>query len=169
MQNADPSRAGLTAIGIFKLVKALALVVVGIGAFKLGHHNIVEVLTRWVGLVHVDPENKYFQKLVVKLWSVDDHKLKEVGAGTFFYAGIFLTEGLGLLLRKTWAEYFTIIVTGSFIPLEVYLITKHFTAVRALATLVNVVIVWYLVAHRLGERKRQAMAERSPGENPAVC
>jgi uncharacterized membrane protein (DUF2068 family) len=169
MQNADPSRAGLTAIGIFKLVKALALVVVGIGAFKLGHHNIVEVLSRWVTLVHVDPDNKYFRKLVMKLWSVDDRKLKEVGVGTFFYAGIFLTEGLGLLLRKTWAEYFTIIVTGSFIPLEVYLITKHFTAVRALATLVNVVIVWYLVAHRLGERKRQAMAERSPGENPAVC
>ena len=156
MQNAERSRAGLAAIGIFKLIKALALVVVGIGAFKLGHRNIVEVLSRWVGLVHVDPDNKYFQKLVVKLCSVDDHKLKEIGAGTFFYAGIFLTEGLGLLLRKTWAEYFTIFVTGSFIPLEVCLMTQHFTAVRAMATLVNIVIVWYLVAHRLGERKRQA-------------
>jgi uncharacterized membrane protein (DUF2068 family) len=156
MQNAEPGRAGLTAIGIFKLIKAVALVVVGIGAFKLGPHNIVEVLSRWVGLVHLDPDNKYFRKLVVKLWSVDDHKLKEVGAGTFFYAGIFLTEGLGLLLRKTWAEYFTIIVTGSFVPLEVYLMTQHFTAARALATLVNIVIVWYLVAHRLGQRKRKA-------------
>jgi len=96
----------------------------------------------------------------MKLWSVDDRKLKEIGAGTFFYAGIFLTEGLGLLLRKTWAEYFTIIVTGSFIPLEVYLITQHFTAVRSLATLVNIVIVWYLLARRLGERKRQAAFRR---------
>jgi uncharacterized membrane protein (DUF2068 family) len=144
------------AIGIFELIKALLLVVVGIGVFKLVHHDIVEVLSRWVGMVHVDPGNKYFQRVVTRLWSVDDRKLEEVGAGTFFYAGVFLTEGLGLLLIKTWAEYFTIIVTGSFIPVEVYLMTQHLTAVRVVATLVNIGIVWYLVVHRLGERKRKA-------------
>ncbi len=157
MQNAGSSRAGLMAIGIFKLIKGLLLVVVGIGVLKLVHHDIVEVLSRWVGVVHVDPDNKYFQKVVTKLWSVDDRKLKEVGAGTFFYAGLFLTEGLGLVLRKTWAEYFTIIVTGSFIPVEVYLMTQNLTVARVLATLVNIGIVWYLVAHRLGERKRKAV------------
>ena len=155
MQNADSSRTWLMMIGGFKLIKALALVVVGIGAFKLVHHDIVDVLSRWVGLVHVDPDNKYFQKAVTKLWSVDDRKLKELGAGTFFYSGLFLTEGLGLVFRKTWAEYFTIIVTGSFIPVEVYLMTQRFTAVRVLATLVNIGIMWYLVAHRLGERRRK--------------
>jgi len=156
MQNADSGRTWLMAIGVFKLLKALVLVVVGIGVFKLVHHDIVDVLNRWVSLVHVDPDNKYFQMVMTKLWSVDDRRLKEVGAGTFFYAGIFLTEGLGLVLRKTWAEYFTIIVTGSFIPVEVYLMTQHFNAARVLATLVNTGIVWYLVAHRLGERKRKA-------------
>jgi len=156
MQNADSGRAWLMAIGVFKLIKALGLVVVGIGVFKLVHHDIVEVLSRWVGAVHVDPDNRYFQKVVTKLWSVDDGKLEEVGAGTFFYAGVFLTEGLGLVLRKTWAEYFTIIVTGSFLPVEVYLMTQHLTAVRVVVTLVNIGIVWYLVAHRLGEGKRKA-------------
>ena len=156
MQNADSGRAGLMAIGIFKLIKALVLVVLGIGVFKLVHHDILEVLSRWVGMVHVDPDNKYFQQVVTKLWSVDDRKLEEVGAGTFFYAGLFLTEGLGLVLRKTWAEYFTIIVTGSFLPVEVYLMTQHLTAARVLATLVNIGIVWYLIAHRLGERQRRA-------------
>jgi uncharacterized membrane protein (DUF2068 family) len=156
MKNADSSRAWLTAIGIFKLIKALALVIVGIGALKLAHHDAVEVLSRWVGLIHVDPDNKYFQMVVTKLWLMDNRKFKEVGVGTFFYAGLFLTEGAGLVLRKTWAEYFTIVVTGSFIPLEVYLTTKHFTSVRVLATLVNIGIVWYLVAHRIGERKRKA-------------
>jgi uncharacterized membrane protein (DUF2068 family) len=156
MQNADSGRAGLTAIGIFKLIKGLLLVVVGIGVIKLVHHDAVEVLSRWVGMVHVDPDNKYFQKVVTKLWSLDDRKLEEVGAGTFFYAGLFLTEGLGLVLRKTWAEYFTIIVTGSFIPVEVYLMTKHLTTARVVAMLVNIGIVWYLVAYRLGERKRKA-------------
>jgi uncharacterized membrane protein (DUF2068 family) len=158
MQGADSGRAGLMAIGIFKLIKGLLLAVVGIGVFKLVHHDVVEVLSRWVGVVHVDPDNKYFQKVVTKLWSVDDRKLKEVGAGTFFYAGLFLTEGLGLVLRKTWAEYFTIIVTGSFIPVEVYLMTQHFTTARVVATLVNIGIVWYLVAHRLAERRKRNAA-----------
>jgi uncharacterized membrane protein (DUF2068 family) len=160
MQSADSDRPWLLLIGVFKLIKALVLVVVGIGMFKLGHRGIVEVLSRWVAAVHVDPDNKYFQKVVTKLWSVDDRKLKEVGAGTFFYAGLFLTEGLGLVLGKTWAEYLTIVLTGSFLPFEVCLMTQHFTAVRLLATLVNIGVVAYLVAHRLRERKRKA-ASRS--------
>jgi uncharacterized membrane protein (DUF2068 family) len=156
MQNSSSGRTGLIVIGAFKLVKALALVVVGIGVFKLVHHDVVEVLSRWIGAVHVDPDNRYFQKVMTKLLAVNDHKLKELGAGTFFYAGLFTTEGLGLVFEKTWAEYFTIFITSSFLPVEVYLMTQHFTVVRVLATLVNIGIVWYLVAYRLRERKRQA-------------
>ena len=143
------------AIGIFKLIKGLLLIVVGFGVLKLVHHDVVDVLSRWVAAVHVDPDNRYFQKVLTKLWSVDDRRLKELGVGTFFYAGLFLTEGLGLVFRKTWAEYFTIIVTGSFIPIEVHLLMHHLTAARSGATLVNIGIVCYLVAHRLEERKRK--------------
>jgi uncharacterized membrane protein (DUF2068 family) len=155
MQNRSSSRAGLMIIGVFKLIKALALVVVGIGVLKLVHHDIVDVFSGWVSTVHVDPDNKYFQQVMTKLLSVDDRKLKELGAGSFFYAGLFLTEGMGLVLLQTWAEYFTIFITGSFLPVEVYLIAQHFTVVRVLATLVNIGIVWYLVALRLRERKRE--------------
>ena len=71
--------------------------------------------------------------------------MKEISAGTFFYAGILLTEGIGLLMKKHWAEYFTVISTGVFIPLEVYEIVHRFTWVRVGVLLVNVAIVWYLV------------------------
>lgn len=158
MQKFDSSRAALLAIGIFKLIKGLLLVVVGIGVLKLVHHDIVEVLTRWVAAVHVDPDDKYFQMVLMKVGFANDRKLREVGAGTFFYAALFLTEGLGLVLRKTWAEYFTIIVTGSFIPLEIYLIVHHFTWARVGATAVNMGIVLYLVAHRMGERRQKTAA-----------
>jgi uncharacterized membrane protein (DUF2068 family) len=43
-----------------------------------------------------------------------------LSVGTFFYGGLFATEGIDLLLRKRWAEYFTIITTSLFIPLEIY-------------------------------------------------
>ena len=38
--------------------------------------------------------------------------------------GDFFDEGVSLLLRKRWAEYFTVIVTASFIPLEIYELVK---------------------------------------------
>ena len=66
--------------------------------------------------------------------------------GTFLYAGLFATEGIGLLMRKRWAEYFTIVTTSLLIPLEVYEMFRHFTIVKLLVTLVNLMIVWYLAA-----------------------
>ena len=58
----------------------------------------------------------------------------------------WLTEGTGLLLRKRWAEYFTIITTGGLIPLELYELSRHVTAVKIAVLIVNVAIVAYLVA-----------------------
>ncbi len=155
MHKGESSRAGLVVIGVFKLIKGLALVLVGIAVLRLVHHDVVAVVTQWVARVHVDPDNKYIHSVMTKLWAVDDRKLREVGAGTFFYAGLFLTEGVGLILRKVWAEYFTIIVTSSFLPIELYVLTERFTVPRVLAILLNILIVWYLAALRLKERRRK--------------
>ena len=74
----------------------------------------------------------------VKVFNVTPKQLKELSAGTFVYAAIFLTEGTGLLLRKHWAEYMTLISTGLFIPLEIYEIHRHFTMLKLVVTVVNV-------------------------------
>ena len=62
--------------------------------------------------------------------------------GTLLFAGLFTTEGLGLLLRKRWAEYFTIVTTGGLIPLEIYELWRHFTVAKTGVALVNILIVW---------------------------
>lgn len=66
--------------------------------------------------------------------------------GTFVYAALLLTEGTGLLLRKRWAEYFTIITTACLIPLEVYEIVRRVTAVKTAILIINFAIVAYLIA-----------------------
>jgi uncharacterized membrane protein (DUF2068 family) len=65
--------------------------------------------------------------------------------GTFIYAAIFLTEGTGLALSKRWAEYFTIITTASFLPLELYEIIHRATIAKGVALVINIVVVIYLV------------------------
>jgi uncharacterized membrane protein (DUF2068 family) len=147
MRTARPARATtLLLIALFKLFKGILLVVVGIGALKLLHRDVAETVSRWVNVLRVDPDNRFIHRLLSHLFAVSPKQLKEASVGTFIYAGLLLTEGTGLLLRKRWAEYFTIISTAGLIPLEVYEISRHVSAVKILVLLINVAIVVYLVA-----------------------
>ena len=148
------SPTGLLLIGLFKFAKGLLLVAVGAGVLKLLHKDAAEAVTRWVQILRVDPDNRFIHSIIVRFLSVTPKQLKEIGAGTFFYAGLLLTEGAGLLLRKHWAEYFTIITTAALIPLELYEIARRFTAVKVAFLAINVAIVWYLVAKVRGARRR---------------
>ncbi|HXN50807.1 MAG TPA: DUF2127 domain-containing protein [Candidatus Acidoferrum sp.] len=136
---------GLWLIAAFKLIKGLALLALGIGALNLLHKDVAAEVERWINLLRVDPQNHYVQKLLEKFGMIDDRKLKELSVGTFFYSGLLLTEGIGLALRKRWAEYVTIVTTASLLPLEVYEITKRVSASRIVLLLVNIAVVLYLV------------------------
>ena len=135
----------LILIAVFKLVKALLLVAVGIGAIRLLHRDLAGVVTHWVQVLRVDPDNRYLHGLLEKIFRVTPRQLKELSVGTFLYAGMFATEGVGLLLRKRWAEYFTIVTTGLFIPVELFEMVRHFTMTRLVVGIVNGLIVIYLV------------------------
>jgi uncharacterized membrane protein (DUF2068 family) len=137
-------RAIILLIATFKLAKGLVLVAVGIGALKLLRHDVASSLAHWVAVLRVDPDNRYINRLVVWLLAVNRRKLEEISVGTFFYAAVFLTEGTGLALGKRWAEYFTIIVTGSFIPLETYELIRRFSVGKLIVMATNVAVVLYL-------------------------
>ena len=147
-----PSPA-LRLIAAFKLFKGLVLLVVGIGALKLLHKDVGSELESWADLFRVDPDNLYFQHVLEKFSVLDDHKLKQLSVGTFFYSALLLTEGIGLLLAKRWAEYFTIIVTSSFIPLEIYEIVKRVSWAKLVVLILNILVVAYLVIEL--RRKRE--------------
>lgn len=148
---------GLFIIAIFKLVKGTLLLAVGIGALTLLHKDVAAIANHWIDQLRVDPNNRHIQALLVKLGLVNARKLEELSIGTFFYSGLLLTEGTGLLLRKHWAEYFTIIVTASFIPMEIYEIARRLTFTRVTLLAVNVAIVWYLIKTlKRDKREREA-------------
>ena len=148
-----PARTGILLIGLFKLLKGFLLVAVGIGALKLLHKDVAAVAEHWVRVLRADPDNRFIHRALTKIFAVSPRQLRELSIGTFFYASLLLTEGVGLLMRKHWAEYFTVITTGVLIPLEVYELIHRFTAVKVVVTLVNVAIVWYLVEGLRAGRK----------------
>ena len=139
------SATGLILIGLFKLLKALALIAVGIGALRFLHKDLAQSAIHWIEVLRVDPDNRFIHSILVKIFRVTPRQLKELSIGTFFYAALLGIEGVGLLMRKHWAEYFTIITTGALLPLEIYELAKHVTIVKLIVLLVNAAIVWYLI------------------------
>jgi uncharacterized membrane protein (DUF2068 family) len=126
----------LVLIGLFKLVKATLLVLVAVGAFSDHLRHFVE---------HTNPSNHYVRELIAKISGAEPHTLHLVEIAALFYAALFLIEGFGLIARKTWAEYFTTIITVSFIPLEIYEMVERASALKGLVIAVNIVIVIYLL------------------------
>ena len=145
------SSTTLLAIAIFKLFKGVLLLLVGIGALRLLHRDVGEVVSHWVDVLGVDPDNRFIHRLLSRALVVSPKQLKEASAGTFIYAGLLLTEGTGLWLRKRWAEYFTIITTAGLVPLELYEIHRRLTATKIVVLLINVAIVIYLIARVRGK------------------
>src|SRR5436190_125656 len=138
------SSVALLLIAIFKLFKAALLIAVGIGALKFLHRDIAATVMHWTGVLRVDPDNRIVHGILAKLVPTTPRQLKELSVGTFIYAGLFSIEGVGLLLRKRWAEYLTIITTGLLVPLEVFELARHFTIGKLVVLFVNVLIVLYL-------------------------
>jgi uncharacterized membrane protein (DUF2068 family) len=149
---------GLILIAAFKLLKGLALLVVGIAVHMLANKNLVAEAQHWVDLFRVDPHNHYLHLLLEKLTKVDARRLHALSLGTFVYSALFLTEGVGLFLRKRWAEFLTVISTAGLIPLEIYELIHRPTPIRALLLLVNLAVVAYLIfeIRRLSRAKHSA-------------
>lgn len=139
--------AWLLLIGLFKLVKGVALLILGFSLLRLLHRDVAATTLHWIEVLRVDPDNRFIHRALARVFRVTPKQLRELSVGTFFYAGIFLTEATGLLTRKHWAEYMTLISTGLFIPLEIYEILRHFTWMKVAVTIINVLIVVYLAAH----------------------
>jgi len=132
-------------IGAVKCLKGAVLLFVALGALNLLHKDAALAVKHWVEMIHVDPNNHYLAGLIQKLGALQAHKKLLLTAGTFVYSGLFLTEGTGLLLQQHWAEYLTLVITGSFLPLEIYELTKHFSATKVVVSILNAAIVTYLI------------------------
>jgi uncharacterized membrane protein (DUF2068 family) len=151
-------------IALFKLAKATVLIALGAGALSLVHEDVAQHIQHVVSQVRIDPHNRHIHGLLESIGGFDDHKLKLVGVGTFVYAAIFLVEGVALLSRRTWAEWLTVGVTGSFIPLEVWETVRHFTPLRLGAIALNVAIVAYLAHHAFRKQRDEKEARGAPSK-----
>jgi uncharacterized membrane protein (DUF2068 family) len=145
-QDLTPTRdAGLIAIACFKLAKAVALIGLGFGLFRLHDRSTVDRLTDWLLHLSLSTGQEVIDRVIDLLSTLTQRRVTAFGAGAIAYGMLFGVEGVGLWKGKRWAEFLTVISTGVLIPLEIYELTRRFTIVRVAALALNVLAVIYLI------------------------
>jgi uncharacterized membrane protein (DUF2068 family) len=142
----------LRLIAVFKFLKSAMLIALGVGAFRLLHKDLGEVLAHWAMAFRVDPGNRFVDAALAKVSNLRPQQIRELGLGSFLYAALFLTEGTGLWLQKRWGEWLTVIITGSLLPVEIYEIFRRANWAKLGVLAINVGILWYLIGKVRGRR-----------------
>jgi len=135
----------LILIAAFKLGQALLFIAIGVGALRLLHKDVGDVLTKLADHLRFNSEPRFINFILEKSSLINDSMLRRIGAVVFFYAALDLVEGTGLYLEKTWAEYLTLGITASFLPWEIFEVMRKLTWVRSTLLVVNALVFLYLL------------------------
>jgi uncharacterized membrane protein (DUF2068 family) len=140
---------GLEVIAVFKIVKAIGLIIIALGTFGLINDRWADLAESWLASVVLSEGHHFLSTLAAKaikpLSNASLSHLIEIGVGALLYAALFLVEGIGLWRCKRWAEYLTVIATSSFLPFEIVALAHKVTMVRVGAVLINAAVVAYLI------------------------
>lgn len=136
---------GLLLIGLFKLGKAIFFFCIGAGAIHLLHKDLGDEVTRLALKLRFDPESRLVALLLDKVDLIDAHRLRQISVATFGYSALALTEGVGLLMEKVWAEYLTLILTVSFLPWELFELVRRPDWFRLSLLIINLAVLAYLI------------------------
>ncbi|HTB95632.1 MAG TPA: DUF2127 domain-containing protein [Terracidiphilus sp.] len=150
----------LVLIATYKGLQALLFVAVGVGALRLLHKDIDDVLSQLASALRFNPESRFINFLLDKATLVNDPLLRRIGAVAFSYAALSLAEGIGLYLEKAWGEILTLAITASFLPWEIFEIFRRLTLVRVGLLVINFLVFLYLLKI-VADRKIRSSAPTS--------
>jgi uncharacterized membrane protein (DUF2068 family) len=135
----------LILIAAFKLAQALLFIAIGVGALRLVHKDLGDMLERFANHLRFNTEPRFVNFILEKSSLVTDHMLRRIGAVVFIYAALDLIEGTGLYLEKAWGEYLTLAITASFLPWEIFEVLRRVTWIRCGLLTINALVVFYLL------------------------
>lgn len=145
MQMTGKSRIVLRAIALFRFAKAAVLILAGASVLRLVHKDVGAVAEKLVEQFHLNPGNHHLILAIARVSKLTPGHLREIGLAAFFYAGLFIIEGIGLWMLKRWGEWVTVVVTSSLLPFEVISVWRHATIPKIVIFTINAAIVAYLI------------------------
>jgi uncharacterized membrane protein (DUF2068 family) len=153
----------LKLIALFKIGKAILLLVLGVSIFFLNSRaGWMDNISDWVADEILLKHSKAVHYLLNRLQAIlaGGGVLRATGFLSLFYSAVLFTEGIGVYLQKRWAEYLMVFATGALIPLEVRHVYYRPTVAAAIILAANCFIVWFL--YRVLKREPAQAATTSP-------
>ena len=145
----------LTLIAAFKLAQALLFVAIGVGALRLLHKDVGDLLAKMADHLRFNPESRFVNFILDNAYRLDDRLLRRISVAVFFYASLDVIEGIGLYFERVWAEYLTLAITASFLPLEIFEIFNKLTLLRVGLLAVNAMVFVYLLKLVMGRNRNK--------------
>jgi uncharacterized membrane protein (DUF2068 family) len=139
--------AFIKVIIVERIIKALVLITLAIGLLVAGRTGL---LTGWAEYaedqLNLQAGNSFIVQLLLKgiVYVGNFSHTTLLATAAIIYALLEGTEGVGLAMRRRWAEYLTVIATGILIPYEAYEVVHKVTLFKVGALLLNVAVVGYL-------------------------
>ncbi len=164
---APASRFGmLRTIALYKLLKVLLLLLAAYGESRLHDASLMANLVRWGSARPSGLEHDVVAQLLEWFSGLNESKIHALRFVTFTYALLFAVEGVGLWMRKRWAEWLTTIITASLIPLELWELIHRPNLGKAAVVVANAAIAGYLFWHVRSKGRRNS-SESGP-QDPVV-
>jgi uncharacterized membrane protein (DUF2068 family) len=142
------SSAGVRSVAVFEGAKGGIVLAAGLGLLSLVHRDAEAVAASVIRHLHLNPAHHY-PEIFIRAASRVEGRLGLLAAGAFAYATLRLVEAYGLWHERPWAEWLAIVSAGLYLPVEVYELSRHFSAIGMTVTLGNVALVAGLLHLRL--------------------
>ena len=132
-----------------------AVVLIGIGLILLTHLHTdwADTARHLITRAGLDPSSNETGKLITGLTNVGPEQAVRDGAIAVAYGALEAIEAYGLLRRRTWGEYLTILTTALLLIPEVQELTKRPTDLKITGLVLNIIIVAYLVTRLVRGRR----------------
>ena len=167
---------GIFLIAVFDLIKAVLFLFAAWGVFRLVDRNTQVALTRLLHVFRLNGDHAIVRSLLVKANLITDPDKRILSGVLLLYTVLYAIEGIGLLLRRRWAEYFAAAMTAIPLPFEAHTLLHHAThAIRLLdpifvlkliVLVINVGIVSFLIYHLRRAAPRAVVEPISPDPIP---
>jgi uncharacterized membrane protein (DUF2068 family) len=143
----EPRFGILRIIALYKLLKGLLLLALAYGEVRLHDASLAAKLLTWASARPLGLERQVVTQLLTWFSGISVSGIHTLRLVTLCYAAVFAIEGIGLWMRKRWAEWLTTIITASLIPFELWELFYRPNVGKLLVLLANAAIVVILVLH----------------------
>jgi uncharacterized membrane protein (DUF2068 family) len=147
----------LRLLAVERWVRGGIIVLLGVGVLRLSSTQVslkalfdrdLASLRPFFNQIHFNVSDSATIRAIENVLTAQHSTLDIIAAFLFFYGGLQLVEGTGLWLLKRWGEYFAVVATSLFLPLEIYELIERVTWIRIAALAVNVAAVVYLLVSK---------------------